>query len=236
MTDRQAERRRHERIAAKGTLILRGHEQDQRGRIANISRGGVYVVTKVATPDRMLARTVDVEIRLDAGHAEWIRTSARVTRLRANGLAMAFDTLAPALRKVIDDLSSSAHARARVVTVVLIDANERRRGTIAAGFRSTGCHVIEASQPLEAIVRLGESSFEPNVVAIADTATTTHADDMRRFVEAYHPTARLITIGDEIFQPDGLAHWISSNNPDDDLARRVREALIGPMSKGRTGD
>jgi hypothetical protein len=55
---------------------------------------------------------------------------------------------------------------------------------------------------------------------------------MRRFVEAYHPTARLIAIGDEVLQPDGLAHWLSSNDPQDDLAARVRGALVGPKSRG----
>ncbi|HUS30691.1 MAG TPA: PilZ domain-containing protein [Kofleriaceae bacterium] len=236
MTERQAERRRHERIAVKGTLIVHGQDQNQRGRIANISLGGVYVVTKVALPDRMLARTIEFELRLDAGHAEWTRAAGRVSRLRPNGIAIAFDDIPPTLRKVILDISSSAHARARILSVVLVDADQPRRNAMADGFRSAGCHVIEASQPLEAIVRLGESSFEPDVVAVADSRPTGAAEDMRKFVAAYHPSARLITIGDEPLQPDGLAHWLSSLNPDDDLARRVRAALIGPKSRGGAGD
>ena len=231
MTERQPERRKHERIAAKGTLVTLGPEQSQRGRIANISLGGVYVVTKVAMPDRMLARQIDFEMRLDAGNAEWMRASGRVARLRPNGVAIAFDALSGPLRRVIEDITSSAHARARILAVVLVDSNEKRRSTMATGFRTAGCHVIEASQPLEAIVRLGESSFEPDVVAIADSHGS-DAEDMRRFVEAYHPTARLIAIGDEVLQPDGLAHWLSSNDPQDDLAARVRGALVGPKSRG----
>jgi hypothetical protein len=232
VTERQPERRKHERIATKGTLVAIGHEQNQRGRIANISLGGVYVVTKVAMPDRMLARLIDFEMRLDAGNAEWLRASGRVARLRPNGVAIAFDNIPGPLRRVIEDITSSAHARARILAVVLVDADLKRRTAMATGFRAAGCHVIEASQPLEAIVRLGESSFEPDVVAIADSHPAGESNDMRRFVEAYHPTARLITIGDEVLQPDGLAHWLSSNNPSDDLAARVRGALVGPKSRG----
>lgn len=234
MTERQPERRKHERIAAKGTLVTHGTEHNHRGRIANISLGGVYVVTKVALPDRMLARMVELELRLDAGHAAWLRATGRITRLRPNGVAIAFDNLSAPLRKVIEDISSSAHARARILSVVLIDGDQQRRSSMAVGFRAAGCHVIEASQSLEAIVRLGESSFEPDVVAIADSHPSSEAENMRRFVEAYHPTARLITIGDEALQPDGLAHWLSSNNPSDDLAARVRGALVGPKSRGGT--
>jgi hypothetical protein len=235
VTERQPERRKHERIATKGTLVALGHEQNQRGRIANISLGGVYIVTKVAMPDRMLARLIDFEMRLDAGNATWLRSTGRVVRLRPNGVAIAFDNLTGPLRRVIEDITSSAHARARILMVVLVDADQERRGAMAAGFRTAGCHVLEASQPLEAIVRLGESSFEPDVVAIADTNPANEANDMRRFVEAYHPTARLITIGDELLQPDGLAHWVSSNNPSDDLAARLRGALVGPKSRGGGG-
>jgi hypothetical protein len=76
-------------------------------------------------------------------------------------------------------------------------------------------------------VRLGESSFEPDVIAVADSAND-DANDMRAFVEREHPNAKLITIGDEVFQPDGFANWLSSANPNADLASRVRVVLVAP--------
>ena len=54
---------------------------------------------------------------------------------------------------------------------------------------------------------------------------------MRTFVERDHPNAKLITIGDDVLQPDGLANWLSSANPDADLPARVREALVAPRPR-----
>ncbi len=78
------------------------------------------------------------------------------------------------------------------------------------------------------IVRLGESSFEPDVIAIADSHPATAADEMRSFVERYHPNAKLVTIGDSVLQPDGIAHWLSSADPASDLPVRIREVLVRP--------
>ena len=233
MNDRSGERherRRGIRIAAKGTLLLRAREHQQRGRIANLSDGGAYVVTTVTVPKRLLRREVDVELRLDAAHAEWMRATGRIVRIDREGLAIAFDLLSAPLLRMIDELSTASRADARIVTVVLIDADPQRRSAMVAGFRATGCSVIEAATPLEAIVRLGESSFEPDIIAVADSAND-DAGEMRAFVEREHPDAKLITIGDEILQPDGFAHWLSSANPNSDLASRVREALVAPSRR-----
>jgi hypothetical protein len=233
-TGARSERRLHTRIAPKGAVLLHALGQTTRGRVANISEGGMFVVTRVKTPDRLLARVVDVELRLDGARAEWLSTSARIVRVQATGVAMAFAGPPPAmLVRMLDELTTASHANARVITVVLIDAATQRRTAMAAGFRATGCIVIEAATPLDAIVRLGESTFEPDVIAVADTATSTDAEEMRAFIERDHPNAKLITIGDEIFQPDGFANWLSSSNPDADLPRRVREALVAPRGPKR---
>ena len=112
------------------------------------------------------------------------------------------------------------------MSVVLIDGHTERRWAIAEGFRATGCAVIEASTPLEAIVRLGESSFEPDVIAVADSYPTSEAEEMRVFVERDHPNVKLVTIGDALIEPDGIAHWLSSADPGSDLPDRVREVLV----------
>ena len=233
MSDRSGERqerRRSVRIAAKGTLVFRTHEHEQHGRIGNLGEDGAYVLTSTTAPDCLLQRNVDLELRLDAGHAEWLRATGRIIRIHRGGVAIAFDLLAAPLLRMIDELSTASRADARIITVVLIDADPQRRSAMVAGFRATGCSVIEAATPLEAIVRLGESSFEPDVIAVADSAND-DADEMRAFVEREHPDAKLITIGDELLQPDGFANWLSSANPDADLPARVREALIIPCRR-----
>lgn len=221
------ERRRHARITAKGALQLRALDHELRGRIANVSESGVFVLTTVTAPERLLGRTVELEIRLDAGHAEWLRATGKIVRILHDGIAIEFDLLAAPLLRMIDTLTTASRARARIISVVLIDADAQRRSAMAAGFRATGCAVIEAATPLEAIVRLGESSFEPDVIAVADSDGA-EAESMRAFVERDHPHAKLITIGDEILQPDGFANWLSSANPNADLPTRVREVLVAP--------
>jgi len=225
------ERRRHARIIPKGALVFRAQGHEQRGRIANVSEGGVYVVTSATAPEELLARTVELEIRLDAGHAAWLRATGQIVRIDQDGLAISFDLLAAPLLRTIDELSTASRAHDRIITVVLIDADDQRRSGMAAGFRATGCTVIEAATPLEAIVRLGESSFEPDVIAVADSHPTNAAAEMRTFVERNHPNAKLITIGDDVLQPDGLANWLSSADPGADLPARVREALVAPRPR-----
>jgi hypothetical protein len=91
--------------------------------------------------------------------------------------------------------------------------------------------VIDVSTPLEAIVRLGEAPFEPDLIAIADSLPGQISDDLREFVEREHPRAKLVTIGDEVDDPTGLVHWLSSRNPNSDLVTRVRHVLSRPKRR-----
>lgn len=225
------ERRTDVRITAKGALTIRALDYEQHARIVNVGIGGAYAQTNVKAPDRLLARRVDIEVRLDAGHQEWRQATGRVMRIDADAIAVAFDTLAPALLRTLDELATASRAHQRVVNVVLIDTDPQRRSAMAAGFRSTGCAVVEAATSLEAIVRLGEASFEPDVVAIADSDPSAEAADMRVFVERDHPKVKVVTIGDQLLQPDGFANWLSSANPDADLPARVREVLVAPRQR-----
>lgn len=222
------ERRTNARISAKGALLLRAQGHEQRARIVNIGIGGVYAHTTMTAPDRLLARKVELEVRLDAGHQEWWQATGRVMRIYADGVALAFDTLAPVLLRTLDELATASRAHRRVVNVVLIDADTSRRSAMATGFRATGCAVVEAATSLEAIVRLGEASFEPDVIAIADSDPSLESTNLRTFVERDHPRVKLITIGDELVNPEGIANWLSSANPDFDLPNRVRDALVAP--------
>lgn len=234
MTDRpggRPERRRHTRIATKGAIAFQTLDHEQRGRIANLSEGGIFVLTNVGAPNRMLARVIDLELRLDTGDAEWLRASGRIVRIRPEGFAIAFDVPPPGFLRMIDEVTTASRARARIISVVLIDGDEQRRSAMAAGFRSTGCTVIETSTPLEAIVRLGESSFEPDAIAVASSCPTSEAQQMREFIERDHPNVKLITIGDDVLNPDGFANWLSSANPDADLPARVRDALVAPRRR-----
>lgn len=234
----EPDRRHHVRIEPKGTVTFHALGTAYRARLANIGAGGMYVTTAITLADRLLGRVVELELRFDGPLAAWQRVTGRIARIDASGAAIVFDApRAPALLRMIDELTTASHASARVISVVLIDADPERRASIATGFRATGCDVVEAATPLEAIVRLGESHFEPDVIAVANSEPAAAADEMRAFIERDHATSMLITIGPELLDPAGLANWLSSATTTAGLPARIRELLFRSRSDaGEHGD
>lgn len=224
----QPERRKHVRIAPKGTVILETIGHAQRGRLANVSEGGMLVVMHASAADRVLGRDVSFDLRLDGQHARWLHGSGRIVRVGGEGTAVAFDSPPPTLIRMIDEMSRNSRASVRTLSVMLIDADNERRTSMALAFRNAGCRVIEGATSLEAIVRLGESAFEPDLIAIGDSVQPAVAAELRLFVEREHPDAKLVTIGDDVVEPTGIAHWLSSSNPADDLPERIRTLLFRP--------
>lgn len=222
----QLERRRTSRFSPKGTVQFHG-EGLEPGRILNLSRGGMLVTATKVSED-LVNRTVEMELRLDGIHDEWMRMSGRVRRVDATTLAIELVTVPPAFVQLVDDSSTASDRDVQILSIVLVDATASRRTEIADAFRMVGCSVIEASTPLEAIVRLGEAQFEPDLIVIADSIPNATSDDLRRFVEREHPHATLVTVGDELVEPAGLLPWLSSANLEGDMVARIRELLSRP--------
>jgi hypothetical protein len=191
------ERRQHQRIAPKGAVTLRSGEFTANGRLANISKSGVLVAMRVDDANELLANQASIEIRLDTGIAEWLTATGRITRIDDEGVAVTFDAPQSKLLAMIDKAVGASDASTRLLTVVLIDRDSSRRAKMSADLRLRGCTVFEVGSPLEAIVRLGELSFEPNVIAIADSFPAEDARAMRDFVGRRHPGAQLVTIIDD---------------------------------------
>lgn len=84
---------------------------------------------------------------------------------------------------------------------------------------------IEARSPTPDRGPFGESSFEPDLIAVADSIPSTVAGELRAFIDREHPRAKLVTISDDVAEPDGVGHWLSSVDPSSDLPNRVREVL-----------
>jgi hypothetical protein len=222
------DRRQHTRIAPKGTVSLTSGDHTMRGRIANLSPGGMLVSTAVTAPSKLLARAVEMELRLDGHGAEWMQASGRILRIASDAIAIRFDGVSPLLTSVIEEMSTASRAHLRTLSAILIDADPPRRSAMAEGFRAAGCRVVETSTPLEAVVRLGESSFEPDLIVIADSAPGDLAEDLRRFVERNHPRAKLVTIGDGLVEPVGSTYWLSATGPAADLEARICQILGRP--------
>ncbi|MDQ3336314.1 MAG: PilZ domain-containing protein [Myxococcota bacterium] len=225
------ERRQHDRVTPKGTVVLVVDGERQQGRVSNVGISGMLAMTDTVMPEAFVGRQVDMELRLDGRLANWFQLSGKIVRITGESVAVTFDSVPPIFASMIDEVSTASHADRRVLSMVLIDATTQRRRRIAEGFRAAGCQVIDVATALEAIVRLGEASFEPELIAIADSVPGQVSQDLRDFVEREHPRAKLVTIGDEVVDPGGLIHWLSSADPQSDLAARVRHVLSRPRRK-----
>jgi hypothetical protein len=220
--DPSRERRASVRIAPKGSAIVTAPSWIANGRITNISIGGVAVALDGSTL-AAAGDAVEIDLRLDGPTASWLeRLTGKVARVDAATLVIEFDDEPFALTQLIAETSHNSRSRSRRIWVILVDSDVDRRLAIGEGFRRAGCVVMAVATPLEAIVRLGESMFEPDVIAISDSLPTTISDELRRFVDHAHPKTKLLRIGAE--GADQALSWTSSR---DDLLARIRVVLGG---------
>jgi hypothetical protein len=187
------ERRQHQRIAPKGSLHIGAFS----GRVVNISKSGILVAMHGEPPQLSVEQQVTLDIRLDTAAAQWLTATGRVARIDADGIAITFKEPHPTLTSMIDKATGASNANTRELTVVLIDRDGDRRHRMSHDLRARGCTVTEVGSPLEAIVRLGELGFEPNVIAIADSFPAEDARAMRDFIQRRHASAQLVTIVDD---------------------------------------
>jgi hypothetical protein len=227
MHQSQAERRRSVRICPKGTVVVLAGEHVERGRLVNLSSGGLLAIAAERPPPALLDTEVDIELRLDVPSSEWVQLTGRVLRIEGRAIAIALEGAPEPYARLVEDSASASDEHRRLRTVVVIDAIPERSGPIAEAFRAAGCAVLEVSTPLEAIVRLGESPFEPDLIAIADSAPSPTSDELRRFVEREHPRAKLVTIGEDVLAPSEPAPRLSSAGSQAELIARVRALLRG---------
>lgn len=222
------ERRKHARIVLKGTAILLAGEYAVRARLANLGEGGFLATTLVAPPPQLLGRSVDLELRLDDPLAKWNRLEGTVVRIGDDRIALAFDAT-PTIVELVRAMTRAAQTRERVLAVVLIDEDATRRRLLGDGFRTVGCSLIEAATSLEAIVRLGESSFEPDVIAVADSIPASTANEMREFVGRNHPHVKLISITD-VIDPSIDIFQLTPDDLRGNLAHAIRRVLGRPRA------
>jgi CheY-like chemotaxis protein len=222
------ERRKHPRIALKGTAILLAGEHAVRARLVNLGQRGFLASTLVTAPSRLLGRSVDIELRLDDPVSQWNRLEGTIVRIANQSVAVCLNAT-PALVRLVDEMTAASRTRERVISVILIDEDAPRMELLAEAFRIVGCNVIEAATSLEAIVRLGESSFEPDVIAVADSIPSATANEMREFVRRNHPHVKLVSITD-VLDPALNIFQLTPEDLRGNLTDAIRRLLGRPRS------
>lgn len=225
-------RRRHDRAQVNGCVVVHAPEGAVRGRIVNLSAGGVLVVEQASRAP--LAEGTRVGIELETERRGWVRQDGGVLRRVDGAVAIEFVEPSPVLIDVITGEVLAAKEAQRAPRVVVVDPSRPRRMKLAAALRAAGCHSIEASTPLEAVDALERSRVPVVAVAVAEsTQSQTLADELVEFLAEAHPSLRLGLIVDGAAKaPHPRARHLRCGSPtetDDstDLRDLVQEFLAG---------
>ena len=201
------DRRQHVRVVANGSVIVYGRET-VRGRLSNISSGGMLV--RLVESDRgcWSGEHVEVELHLDRAGAVWLRFRGEVVRCDQGQVAISFTSVPLDLADVVQDALVSALEGAAVPHVLVVDSNAQRRAPFAALLRRAGCRVAEVATPLDAISHLGGSAIHTWVVAISSTVPASIADEFQRFLAESDAPVHVRMLGSTL--PTSALAWFTA--------------------------
>ncbi|MDB4956859.1 MAG: hypothetical protein JWO36_4428 [Myxococcales bacterium] len=183
MLANSAERRRAARVSPRGTAVLHGKQLTVTARILNVGDGGICVQADyfpVLEPWTNATVTVDVQIE----GRRWVTVAGRVVRTDSNTgeLVVTFDRTPDEFRELVTLEVLADVERDLAPFIMLVDAAADRRTSIAEAFRGAGNVVVEAATPLEGLMRLCESEYAPEIIAIADTISEELAAELRELI------------------------------------------------------
>ncbi|HEX2690737.1 MAG TPA: PilZ domain-containing protein [Kofleriaceae bacterium] len=190
------DRRRHVRVVANGSVIVYGVET-MRGRLSNISSGGICVRLVEGGPRCSCGESVRIELHLDRTGATWLQFHGEVLRADKHEIAIGFTVVPLDFADVVQGALVSVLEGTALSHVLLVDPNPEHRAPFAALLRRASCRVVEAATPLEAIAHLGGSAIHSWVVAVADTIPASTADELRRFLAESDAPVDVRVLGDQ---------------------------------------
>jgi hypothetical protein len=231
------ELRRAMRVRSKGSIRIHCGNRVIPGRMVDLAVGGVCV--RMELPIGLIAligELVRVDLKLDAGASKNFALLGRVLRVSipTRRMVIGFDAVPDDFEDCVQDELLAAVEHDMLPRMILVDTVDGRRNKIASAFRNAGCHVTEASTPLEAIAHLGGSRFELGIIAIADTVPETVAEQLREFLLDEHPGAHMVSIGRSSAGRDPAGSWLCSTNGRGDLQTRVGRVMTAHGSRRKS--
>lgn len=191
----QRERRRHLRADTELGARLHAAGTVLRGKSVDLSRGGVRI-RRVDDAGPCPAVGTAALIELELGPGGWVAQDGRVVRCDFADLAVAFDAVADAVARLIDDEVRTVLAAISRPRLLVVDPSPDRRHHIAEKLRAAGCDPYEAATPLEAIDLIERPSNHIAGVAVAEHLTQTDGEELCEFVAETNPGIRLAVIAD----------------------------------------
>ena len=193
--DAGEERRRHFRAEIEAGAVIHAARVALRGRIVDLSLGGVRVRRTddtVAFPSAGAAAMVELEL----GDGGWISQDGRVQRCERDEIVIAFARLAPEVEDVIEDEVLAAIEASQRPRMIVVDPSAERRRRVADALRVAGCDSYEAATPLEAIDLVERPRNRIRGVAVAENLTQTGSDELCDFFAESNPHIKLALIAD----------------------------------------
>jgi len=235
-TELPRERRRAMRVRSKGSIHIHHGARLIRGRILDLCAGGISV--RAELPLELASHEgepVRIDIKLDACSKEF-SLAGHVVRSQAvtKEIAIQFDDVASDFVDCVQDELLAATEHDSLPRMILVDNVARRRGVFANAFRRAGCCVTEVSTPLEAIAWLGQSRFEPGVIAVADSVPESIAVDLREYLCEQFPETHMVAIGGSRGRRHRSASWLSWADTREDLRLRVGRVLTAHGARHRS--
>lgn len=231
------ELRRAMRVRSKGSIRIHCGNRVISGRMVDLAVGGICVRTELPIGlIGLIGELVRVDLKLDAVASKHFALLGRVLRVSipTRRMAIGFDAVPDDFEDCVQDELLAAVEHDMLPRMILVDTVDGRRNKIASAFRNAGCHVTEASTPLEAISHLGGSRFELGLIAIADTVPETVAEQLREFLLDEHPGAHMVSIGRSAAHRDPAASWLCSTDVREDLQTRVGRVMTAHGSRRRS--
>lgn len=201
MNEERTERRRHFRAGVEAGAIIHAAQIALRGRIVDLSLGGVKVRRvddNVPTPAPGTLATVELDL------GGWVKQAGRIQRCGGLGeIVVAFSRLAPEVEDRIEDEVLAAIEATRRPRMIVVDPSASRRRRVADKLREAGCDSYEAATPLEAIDLMERPRSHIRGVALAEHLTQTGTDEFSEFVAETNPGIKLALLADALADGTG---------------------------------
>jgi len=194
------ERRRALRAPVHGTAVLHRGRGAVRGRIENLSLGGVLVRSRDqgATISDDAKSLVDVELRLRCGA---VVVTGHVVRVAMTGdeieIAVRFDLVPPEQEDAIEDEVVGAVAAGRTRPVLVVDSVEERRRGVAAALRDRKMTPVVPRTPLELMDLLSCHERRVDVCLIRPRFAGIAAAEIATAIRDAFPWVRVIVADDD---------------------------------------
>jgi hypothetical protein len=190
------ERRRALRAPVHGTVVLHRRRGAVRGRIENLSLGGVLVRSRDRSVD--VPGEVDVELRLRGGA---VVVTGRVIRIEIDGeelaIAVRFDPVPPESEDAIEDEVVGAVAAGKSRPVLIVDGVEERRRGLAAALRDHKMTPVVPRTPLELMDLLSCHERRVDVCLLSPQFAGMPAMEIASAIRDAFPWVRVIVADDD---------------------------------------